>query len=230
MQILSYSQTLNIGDAIQTIALQRLLNREVKYVDRNTCQFDPNEMAIVNGWLGRNVAPRNPNVLFAGIFLAENVGNIRWIKESRYAVGARDPYTLELLRKFGVAAQFVGCATLTLPKYDGPRKGEIHVESNTRSDVSHAIPSGMPWTEQLALGGELLEKYRTAKRVITSRLHVALPCLAFGTPVVVQASTEYTYAKRFSIFEALGVELDKETVLDVSKIADNYRRFVFQNL
>jgi len=30
----------------------------------------------------------------------------------------------------------------------------------------------------------LLEKYEKAKLVITSRIHVALPCLAFGTPVI----------------------------------------------
>jgi hypothetical protein len=38
--------------------------------------------------------------------------------------------------------------------------------------------------EQFKLGEELLHKYAKAKLVITSRIHVALPCLAFGTPVV----------------------------------------------
>ncbi|WP_264821067.1 polysaccharide pyruvyl transferase family protein [Acinetobacter schindleri] len=30
----------------------------------------------------------------------------------------------------------------------------------------------------------MLEKYSTAKLVITSRIHCALPCLAMGTPVI----------------------------------------------
>src|SRR5205085_10361521 len=31
---------------------------------------------------------------------------------------------------------------------------------------------------------DFLKKYATAKLVVTSRLHCALPCLAFGTPVI----------------------------------------------
>ncbi len=38
--------------------------------------------------------------------------------------------------------------------------------------------------EQFKLGEDLLHKYAKAKLVITSRIHVALPCLALGTPVV----------------------------------------------
>lgn len=228
MQILSYSNTLNVGDAIQTIALERLLG-EVTYIDRNECQFNPAELAVVNGWLGRNVAPRNSNILFAGIFLAENVANIRWIKQSKFAVGARDPHTLELLRRFGVNAELIGCATLTLPRYDGPRKGEIHTESNTQLDP-HEISAAMSWKEQLTLGKNLLEKYKTAEHVTTSRLHVALPCLAFGTPVTVNAPTSSTYLARFSILEALGVEFGRETTLDVTPFAENYKRFLSENI
>jgi hypothetical protein len=38
--------------------------------------------------------------------------------------------------------------------------------------------------ERFAMAECLLEKYATARLVITSRLHCALPCLAFGTPVI----------------------------------------------
>jgi hypothetical protein len=38
--------------------------------------------------------------------------------------------------------------------------------------------------ERFALAEETLHKYATAKLVITSRIHCALPCLAFGTPVI----------------------------------------------
>lgn len=38
--------------------------------------------------------------------------------------------------------------------------------------------------ERMFLAEELLRKYANAKLVITSRLHSALPCLAFGTPVL----------------------------------------------
>ncbi|WP_312602896.1 polysaccharide pyruvyl transferase family protein [Acinetobacter schindleri] len=38
--------------------------------------------------------------------------------------------------------------------------------------------------EKFQLAEDLLEKYSTAKLVITSRIHCALPCLALGTPVI----------------------------------------------
>ena len=38
--------------------------------------------------------------------------------------------------------------------------------------------------EKFLLAEELLRKYSTAKLVITSRIHCALPCLALGTPVI----------------------------------------------
>lgn len=38
--------------------------------------------------------------------------------------------------------------------------------------------------EKFKLAEGLLEKYSTAKLVITSRIHCALPCLALGTPVI----------------------------------------------
>lgn len=38
--------------------------------------------------------------------------------------------------------------------------------------------------QKFELADELLKKYATAKLVITSRIHCALPCLAMGTPVI----------------------------------------------
>jgi len=38
--------------------------------------------------------------------------------------------------------------------------------------------------QRFAMAEDLLAKYARAKLVITSRLHAALPCLAFGTPVI----------------------------------------------
>ncbi|QXA07127.1 polysaccharide pyruvyl transferase family protein [Acinetobacter pittii] len=38
--------------------------------------------------------------------------------------------------------------------------------------------------EKFIIAEELLKKYATAKLVITSRIHCALPCLALGTPVI----------------------------------------------
>lgn len=228
IQLLSYTKTLNIGDAIQTVALSRLIKDEITYVDRASCDFNPQYKAVVNGWLGRNSAPRNPNVLFAGIYLAGNIANIPFIESSYFPIGARDRYTVELLNHFGVESQFVGCATLTLPKYDGPRSGECIVDSTDRTPhIYHEIPSETTWERQLEMANKLLEMYKTAELVVTSRLHVALPCLAMGTPVLIQ--TPRLQQSRFSILKELGVPLNKIVTQDVTEIAEKYKKFLIDS-
>lgn len=43
---------------------------------------------------------------------------------------------------------------------------------------------GMTHEQKFEIADSLLRKYSTAKLVITSRIHCALPCLAMGTPVI----------------------------------------------
>lgn len=50
--------------------------------------------------------------------------------------------------------------------------------------ISHYHPARHIESERFAVAENLLKKYATAKMVVTSRLHCALPCLAFGTPVI----------------------------------------------
>lgn len=44
--------------------------------------------------------------------------------------------------------------------------------------------SRVTFQERFRRANELLTQYATARLVITSRIHAALPCLAFGTPVL----------------------------------------------
>ena len=71
----------------------------------------------------------------------------------------------------------------------------MSVDSFVKADVSlsHVIPRNMSWQEQWAGAMKCLDLYRKARAVYTSRLHVILPCLAFGTPVV------FTGDRRFSL-------------------------------
>ena len=50
--------------------------------------------------------------------------------------------------------------------------------------ISHYHPARHSEKERFEVAEDFLEKYATAKLVITSRLHCAIPCLAFGTPVI----------------------------------------------
>lgn len=56
---------------------------------------------------------------------------------------------------------------------------------NEAEYITHVLPANTySYDEKFKIADELLEKYSTAKLVITSRIHCALPCLAMGTPVI----------------------------------------------
>lgn len=131
--------------------------------------------------------------------------SIAYLKEHA-PIGCRDISTLKLLEAEGVEAYFSGCLTLTLgsilkkPVDTAAREEILLVEPNLDLRVLFdSIPLHLKQkasfvTHQTALIGPpelrlntvsaLLHRYASAKLVITSRLHCALPCLALGTPVI----------------------------------------------
>lgn len=115
-------------------------------------------------------------------------------------IGCRDVATADLLNAAGVPAWFSGCLTLTLqnPHAHAPREDVVccvdvspavrehvtaHVDARVIS-LSHAIAHDTPAALRFEHAEALLDVYARARLVVTSRLHCALPCLAFGTPVL----------------------------------------------
>lgn len=122
-------------------------------------------------------------------------------------IGCRDHQTVDLFKGIGIEAYFSGCLTLTLEnKYDYrtediyivdpfyrftydkdyrkfcmdkliPEKYKDKVTFISHKYEDHDVEKRFEYAEGL------LKKYATAKMVITSRIHCALPCLALGTPV-----------------------------------------------
>jgi hypothetical protein len=141
-------------------------------------------------------------------------------------IGCRDLNTMKLLQSIGVKAYFSGCLTLTLIRPNLPRNDMIYVvdahltekvvypfgannlfkalipdDIKSKAEyIQHDIPKTLKKNET-TLRHEyarlLLEKYATAKLVITSRLHCLLPCLAYGTPVIFLENRLHT-CKRYS--------------------------------
>jgi hypothetical protein len=131
--------------------------------------------------------------------------SIAYLKQHE-PIGCRDLTTVQLLRSQNVAAYFSGCLTLTLTSehvggIDSTARDEIlFVEPNLdmrtlfssvpprlrpkASFVSHQTLLGGPPELRLNTASRMLKRYAAAKLIITSRLHCALPCLAFGTPVL----------------------------------------------
>lgn len=122
-------------------------------------------------------------------------------------IGCRDRSTRDFLRSIGIRAYFSGCMTLTFDKRSkAPECGKIfivdvdkrsfekipeYIKQNSDCSITHRYYwNGYPVSEEGALAFEnharmVLARYRDeAKLVITSKIHVAMPNIAMGIPVV----------------------------------------------
>ena len=236
-QVFAYRRTLNIGDAFQTVALSRLLGPRLIGVYRDDVHRNAHSSIpfVVNGWIGEAAAPTNGNCLFAGVHLGRNVPEqLAWIKASRFPAGSRDPAASTLMSRHGIVNTMVGCATMTFERYTGPRTGRYVVDvpatidSNGATAFTNFIPKDMTWADQWKLALERLDLLRRAEVVYTARLHVALPCLAFGTPVVLyRRVVERSFQPdRFTILNALGFAYDTAGTIDMTGQAERYMAFL----
>ena len=227
-------RTRNIGDIIQTIALSRLLP-PMAAVFRHQLESAPTDrLFVVNGFLERDRPPlHGATCLFAGIsgpYMRKPL-YLDWLRRSPWPVGARDPVTASRLSLAGIPNHLSGCATLTLPRYNGPRQGIVSVDFNgPGTRLHHHIPRTLSLQEQWALADLLLTKYRTAEAVYTSRLHVALPCLAFGTPVFIASPEVRGFPERFSLIKEMGIPFDQLVSRDISAHANHYIQFLESHL
>jgi hypothetical protein len=197
---------------------------------------------VVNGYLCGPPPPDSPNCLFAGVYVERGrhfSPTVGWLARTRFPVaGVRDPATLARTAGRSPRVDFVGCATLTLDPYKSPRRGSYAVDLPTAdrraTPLTHRVPRGMTWPEQWTRAGEVLAAYRTAERVYASRLHVVLPCLAFGTPVLLARPRCWfglTSAQgRFSLFDALGLPYGTLVEQDVGCRRDRFVRFLEASL
>lgn len=143
-------------------------------------------------------------------------------------VGCRDIRTAEYLRGLGVDAYLTGCLTLTLPRRSEEiaKNADKVYFFEVPSDVMKIIPQELK-EEGIVLSNVLrfenpgnsnrisvedtYEEHRkgeervallrdTARLVITSRLHVASPCLAMGIPVIL---VKKHFGDRFGFIDRL---------------------------
>lgn len=197
--------------------------RDALNVDRHR------DTLVVNGWIGESVG--RVNSVFAGVHVAINTPAIyRWIKMATMATslsaGARDPRTALEMKSYHVNHDLIGCATLTLPRYTGERVGEATIDVKGHSAMTQDIPLDLSWADQWTLAKERLDRLRTCRLVRTTRLHIILPCLAFGTPVVAPAPIDVMSKWRFSLLDWLGFKYDDANVIDVRIIANVYRTWL----
>ncbi|MDO4304346.1 MAG: polysaccharide pyruvyl transferase family protein [Bacillota bacterium] len=143
-------------------------------------------------------------------------------------VGCRDLSTVEYLRDLGVDAYLTGCLTLTLPRRteEQAKKANKIYFLDVPADVMKIIPQEIkdeavilsnilrfdnPGKSNRISVEDAYEEHRkgeervallrdTAKLVITSKLHVASPCLAMGIPVILAKNH---FGDRFGFIDRL---------------------------
>lgn len=203
-------ETSNIGDDIQSLAAGGFLPKIDYYINRESLgkiRFKHKTKIIMNGWFKEDakdwIADNSAiEPLFISFHLSNDAlltqKNIDYFKKYQ-PIGCRDIPTLNKLKEKGINTFFSACLTLTL-KNEIKSRGEkiyfVDVDKNyidfvpqkNRENVEFIThqPFGKNQSniQRFDIAKNLLEKYQSAKTVITSRLHCALPCLAYGTPVM----------------------------------------------
>ena len=146
-------------------------------------------------------------------------------------VGGRDLWTTDLLRRHGVDSYFSGCVTLTLTAANPDEREDYMCAVDLRDELyealsarvrgrilrlSHRDSSGGTFEERCARASKLLALYARAKYVVTTRLHCALPCVAFGTPVLLvnAVADQYRFTGLIDLVRNCSAETFKRGLAD----------------
>ena len=204
----------NLGDEIQGFPGLQFLPFIDHFVERdalNTSASNQKIKIFFNAWWGSRQSdwppPDNIEPIMISVHIHTSVQE-EWAQhmdyfKSKAPIGCRDYSTLDYFTKHGVEAYFSGCLTLLLkdPGIKGIERTNITYLVDVKEEYIEMLPlyiqeqaiiihhdmSGRgrkSSVERFSAGYRLIERYASAKLVITQRIHSALPCVAMGTPVV----------------------------------------------
>ena len=160
--LLSYSDTNNLGDEIQSLAVERFLKDPPTLIDRDSLStYIPSDLIkrkiVLNGWFSG--APENwpPSEFLDPLIVAMHIswsaayhsglraGDVMLAEPfAQYLrhygpVGARDLSTVRFLRRANIECYFSGCATLTLPRSTEERDEQLLVLNDLPPAVASSI-------------------------------------------------------------------------------------------
>lgn len=158
--------------------------------------------------------PKNVNVkgIVSAVFydeidvLSQRFPQILEFLKFHQPIGCRDEHTKLYLNSLGIESYLTGCFTICFPKrnkiplnpktffVDTPKELEVFIPDYIKNNsvyLTHSVqlkkyPIDLQESNRLDnIAKMTLERYRNeATLVVTGRLHVALPCLAMGIPVI----------------------------------------------
>ncbi len=227
--LLSYG-TSNLSDEIQSVAARQFLPSVDLLIDRDHLHRLPataeRHKIILNGWHTRHPENWPPSPALDPLMVSLHLSNqmnpanrsgrrpaeallegesLAYLR-AHAPIGARDTWTMALLREKGIDSYFSGCVTLTLGAGAATARGDYVCAVDLAEPVlkrlrargrivvtTHADATPAPFAERVLRAERLLSLYAQARCVVTSRLHAALPCLALGTPVLLVLSAKDPY-------------------------------------
>jgi len=217
--------TPNLGDDVQALAAALLLPQVDAYVDRDNLDkvklSEPHQL-IMNSWFAIKRHKAVPSDSVIPHYFGQCVGNPKilnsvWLNEwkKRAPIGCRDTYSVDALTERGISAFFSGCLTTWMGRFfkppekregivfvDVPEQIEKFIPQNVRDRATRITnfisTKSLNQIERFKKTAELCDIVRTAEAVVTRRLHTALPCVGFGTPVTVYLEGSVKNRRRFS--------------------------------
>ena len=211
--LLMHGPTTNLGDDIQLLAIQNIYEY-MGIPEKDIVRISLSELSTYDGeyvilpisfpLYGYRkdlyitmFSPKIIPIFLALSIMSNNISEEEQIYLRRFEpIGCRDIYTMNLLREKNILAYMGGCMTATLPKKEQPTRDKVYIVDIPEKDLKY-IPDDIKkeavFTSQIKYdcknpeleAKEYLDNYaETAKLVVTSRLHCALPCTAMGIPVI----------------------------------------------
>ncbi len=222
-RILGYSKTTNIGDYIQTIAIENMIRRvdeaasftEIRRDRLPGFELPDDEIFVINGYFRDEnsvyIPGPNDKIITAGIH-CNNQFTAEWVAKLGVPVAARDPETKDLVESYGGESFFLGCATACGFDLQEKTKGTLAVEAGKVKDAETYLATHVHGStdsrSERGLAGVYLEQYGTHEYVVTKRIHCAIPALAMGGDVKLLGREN---DHRYGLATALGINLGKRT-------------------
>jgi hypothetical protein len=227
--LLSFA-TDNLGDDLQSVAVSLNLPFVDRLVERDrlaNLKLDERHFLLTNSWFTKQKT-WPPSKAIDPLFFGFCAGSKylergfwkRWLRANA-PIGCRDLDSVERLKSIGVAGDWTGCLTLRIGSFLKPvpreeRSGVYFVDVDEAAaamvpaeireraiHISNQAPPalGHDFLARTARMAAICDKLRHAELVVTKRLHTALPCVGFGTPVVVLVEDKPGNRFRFSGFD-----------------------------
>jgi len=177
LAVLSYPNSNNLGDFVQSIAAQKWAGAETtSALNRDQLhRYDgPKVNLIMNGWFMEAPYHWPPSEQISPLFISFHLNptakkgmltphGISYFKKHQ-PIGCRDHYTQNLLSGYGIKTYYSGCLTLTLKRGDFLKKNHTRKGIYVISPMERLNPENAPSPKGLLQKGLLIFKKRNKQK------------------------------------------------------------------